>query len=87
MKFQPLLLMLVAMVAVAGPMAGAVERPNIVFVLFDDFGWGQPPSNRGDSPFKTPSFDGLAREGMRFTDFYAGSTVCGPWSYRNRYAF
>ena len=68
MKFQPLLLMLVALVAVAGPMAGAVERPNIVFVLFDDFGWGQPPSNRGDSPFKTPSFDGLAREGMRFTD-------------------
>ena len=81
MKFQPLLFMLVALVAVAGPMAGAVERPNIVFVLFDDFGWGQPPSNRGDSPFKTPSFDGLAREGMRFTDAHSAAANCTPTRY------
>jgi arylsulfatase A-like enzyme len=81
MKFRPLLLIMVALVALAGPMAGAVKRPNIVFVLFDDFGWGQPPSNRGDSPFKTPSFDGLAREGMRFTDAHSAAANCTPTRY------
>ena len=81
MNSRHLFLMLVAMVALAGSIAGAAERPNIVFVLFDDFGWGQPPSNRGDSPFKTPSFDGLAREGMRFTDAHSAAANCTPIRY------
>ncbi len=66
---------------VAVPVDAAVERPNIVFVLFDDFGWGQPPSYRGDSPFKTPSFDRLAREGMRFTDAHSAAASCTPTRY------
>ena len=37
--------------------AEAKSPPNIVFVLFDDMGYGQPPSYRADSPFKTPNLD------------------------------
>ncbi|MBT5692705.1 MAG: sulfatase-like hydrolase/transferase, partial [Opitutae bacterium] len=44
------------------------KSPNVVFVLFDDIGYGQPPSYRKGSPFKTPNIDRLAEQGMRFTD-------------------
>ena len=54
------------------------SKPNVVFVLFDDIGYGQPPSYRKDSPFKTPNLDLLATQGMRFTDAYAASHVCSP---------
>ncbi len=54
------------------------ERPNIVFVLFDDMGYGQPPSYRADSLFKTPNIDRLARQGMRFTDAHSAAANCTP---------
>jgi arylsulfatase A len=57
------------------------ERPNIVFVLFDDMGYGQPPSYRADSPFKTPNIDRLARQGMRFTDAHSAAANCTPTRY------
>jgi len=57
------------------------ERPNIIFVLFDDMGWGQPPSYRPDTEFKMPNFDRLAREGMRFTDTHSAAAVCTPTRY------
>jgi len=60
---------------------GAAEKPNIVYVLFDDMGYGQPPSYRADSEFKTPRLDQLAREGMRFTDAHTASGVCTPTRY------
>ena len=57
------------------------ERPNIVFVLFDDIGYGQPPSYRKDSSFKTPNLDRLARQGMRFTDAHSAAANCTPSRY------
>jgi len=57
------------------------EKPNIVFVLFDDMGWGQPPSYRAETEFKTPNLDRLAREGMRFTDAHSAAAVCTPTRY------
>ena len=57
------------------------ERPNIVFVLFDDIGYGQPPSYRKDSSFKTPNLDRLARQGMRFTDAHSAAANCTPTRY------
>lgn len=51
--------------------------PNIVFILADDLGYGEL-SCYGQDHFSTPHIDQLASEGMRFTDFYAGNTVCGP---------
>ncbi|MCA9042175.1 MAG: sulfatase-like hydrolase/transferase [Planctomycetaceae bacterium] len=58
-----------------------VQKPNIVFVLFDDMGWGQPPSYAPDSALATPNFDRLASEGMRFTDAHSASAVCTPTRY------
>src|SRR5262245_32550492 len=53
------------------------DRPNIVLIQADDLGYGDL-SVYGQSRFQTPSLDRLAREGMRFTQYYAGSTVCAP---------
>src|SRR3974377_1227539 len=52
-------------------------RPNIIFILADDLGYGDLGCY-GQTKIKTPNLDRLAAEGMRFTDFYAGSTVCAP---------
>ena len=56
-------------------------KPNEVFVLFDDIGYGQSPSYRENSPFKTPSLDRLARQGMRFTDAHSAAANCTPTRY------
>jgi len=63
------------------PAAEPARRPNIVFILFDDMGYGQPPCYRPGSEFKTPHLDRLAREGMRFTDAHSASSVCTPTRY------
>jgi hypothetical protein len=60
--------------------AHAAEKPNIVFVLFDDLGYGQPGCYRTDSQLKTPNLDRLAAQGMRFTDAHAAA-VCTPTRY------
>jgi len=51
--------------------------PNIIFILADDLGYGDLGCY-GQKKIKTPNIDKLAAGGMRFTDFYAGSTVCAP---------
>jgi arylsulfatase A len=61
--------------------AAAEKRPNVVFVLFDDMGYGQPPCYRPGSEFKTPNLDRLAREGLRFTDAHTAASVCTPTRY------
>lgn len=53
------------------------EKPNIVFLLADDMGYGELGSY-GQADIKTPFLDSLASKGMRFTDFYAGTSVCSP---------
>jgi len=55
----------------------AAEKPNIIFILADDLGYGELGCY-GQKKIKTPSLDRMAAEGMRFTQFYAGSTVCAP---------
>lgn len=54
-----------------------VNRPNIIFILADDLGYGDVGAN-GQKLIKTPNIDRLANEGMRFTQFYAGTSVCAP---------
>ena len=53
------------------------ERPNIIFIMADDLGYGDLGCY-GQAVIQTPRLDRMAREGMRFTQAYAGSTVCAP---------
>jgi len=53
------------------------SKPNIIFVLADDLGYGDLGCY-GQQKIQTPNIDRMAAEGMRFTDHYAGSTVCAP---------
>lgn len=52
----------------------AAERPNIIYVMIDDAGYG----DLGGSIVKTPTFDRMCDEGLRFTQHYSGSSVCAP---------
>lgn len=55
----------------------AADKPNIVFILADDLGYGDLGCY-GQQLIATPNIDRLAAEGMRFTQFYAGAPVCAP---------
>lgn len=52
-------------------------KPNIIFILADDLGWGELGCY-GSDKIKTPNIDRLAAEGMRFTSAYCGTSVCAP---------
>lgn len=55
----------------------AAQRPNIIVVLLDDMGWGDF-SCFGNKEAQTPNVDRLAREGIRFSQFYVNSPICSP---------
>jgi arylsulfatase A-like enzyme len=57
--------------------SAAPPRPNIIFVMADDMGWGQT-GYRGHPALKTPNLDAMAAGGLRFERFYAGAPVCSP---------
>jgi len=56
---------------------GRRPKPNVILILADDLGYGDLGSY-GQKFFQTPNLDRMAREGLRFTQFYAGSPVCAP---------
>jgi arylsulfatase A-like enzyme len=67
-----------ALLSAAPPSSAAdAPRPNVVFVLADDLGYGDL-SSYGATDLATPNIDRLAREGIRFTDFYAVANTCSP---------
>lgn len=77
---------LLTAVAVAAP----DDHPNIIFILADDLGYGDPHCYNPDSKIPTPNLDRLAAQGMRFTDAHSGSAVCTPTRYgvlTGRYAW
>jgi len=55
----------------------SARPPNIVVILADDLGYGDVGSY-GNTLLRTPHLDGLARDGVRFTDFYASHSTCSP---------
>jgi arylsulfatase A len=59
------------------PQTGTAARPNILLIQADDLGYGDL-SAYGQAKFQTPMLDRLAADGIRFTQYYAGSTVCAP---------
>ena len=54
------------------------KPPNIIFIVADDLGYGNITSFNSTSKVPTPQIDKLAKEGTKFTRFYAGNTVCAP---------
>lgn len=65
------------LLVVTAAAATAADRPNVIFILADDLGYGDLGSY-GQQVIRTPSLDRMAAEGLRFTHFYAGATVCAP---------
>jgi arylsulfatase A-like enzyme len=61
------------------PVLFAAPKPNIVLILADDMGPGEPSHMGGIVP--TPALDRMASEGMRFTDAHTTSSVCTPTRY------
>ena len=75
------LILVFAVLLTAHATLHAADKPNIVFVLYDDMGYGEPKCFREASEFKTPNMDRFAREGMRFTDAHSAAAVCTPTRY------
>lgn len=65
------------MLLAAVSLRGEEAKPNIIFVMADDMGWGQT-GYRGHPVLKTPNLDAMAENGLRFDRFYAGNPVCSP---------
>ncbi|HYO81930.1 MAG TPA: arylsulfatase [Bryobacteraceae bacterium] len=65
--------------AATGPLLAqeSLGRPNVIFILADDLGYGDLGCY-GQKLIRTPNIDALAADGVRFTQVYAGSTVCAP---------
>ncbi|MFG0319227.1 MAG: sulfatase-like hydrolase/transferase [Planctomycetota bacterium JB042] len=70
--------------------ARPARPPNVLLVLADDLGAGDPRASNPASRIETPSIDRIAREGMRFVDAHSSSAVCSPTRYAlltGRYAW
>ncbi len=85
MRMPALVLLLVA------GLAAAADRPNVVYILADDLGYGDVQAlNPGRGRIATPHLDQLSRDGLTFTDAHSGSAVCTPTRYgilTGRYAW
>ena len=76
-----ILFLLAALSSSAEIAAAAKQRPNFIFVLADDWGWGDNHFNVEHDPVApshTPNLDALAASGVIFSDFHTASPVCSP---------
>ena len=71
------ILAVLASTAIIFSQAAAAERPNLIWIMADDLGYAELGCY-GQQVIATPHIDRMAKEGMRFTHFYAGATVCAP---------
>ncbi|MDF1739649.1 MAG: arylsulfatase [Verrucomicrobiales bacterium] len=75
---MPKSILLLALLSLLSPcFAEAKEKPNVIYILADDLGYGDL-SSYGQDKFETPNIDRLATEGLKFTAHYSGNTVCSP---------
>ena len=73
--------LLFAIAAFAALSLLAADKPNVLIILCDDLGYGDPRCYNADSKIPTPHIDRLAAEGVRFTDAHTPSSVCTPTRY------
>lgn len=71
------LLVVLLTVGFTSPTQAEPKKPNIVFIMADDLGYGDLGCY-GSPSIRTPNIDRLAAEGLRFTEFYAGACLCTP---------
>src|SRR5690349_4638880 len=82
-----LAIILLLLAAPSAPLDGADAAdapsppPNIIFILADDMGYGDPACYNAHSKCHTPNIDHLAEQGMRFTDAHAAGPTCVPSRY------
>jgi arylsulfatase A-like enzyme len=78
--FKYILIGLSSILLITGTAQGQKKKqdsPNIIYIMADDLGYGDLGCY-GQKTLRTPHLDSMAKEGARFTQFYAGSTVCAP---------
>jgi len=79
---KPLILFLALLLApLASLQAAEATQPNILIILVDDMGWGDPQCFNPQSKIATPNIDRLAAAGMKFTNAHAGASICVPSRY------
>ena len=71
------LLITLALLSPLAALAAPARPPNLIWIMADDLGYGDLGSY-GQKVISTPHLDRMAQEGLRFTQFYAGATVCAP---------
>ena len=67
--------------AEAATEADVKQKPHILFIMLDDMGYGDAGCYNPESKIPTPAIDGLAKQGMRFTDAHAPAALCVPSRY------
>ena len=77
MKNTILFIALILVVSGCNQSEKTQEKPNIIYILADDLGYGDLGCY-GQTEIKTPNLDQMAAEGIMFTQHYAGNTVCAP---------
>ena len=77
MKPNDLLTIVAFFVSIVPAASGSAEKPNVIYIMCDDLGYGDLGCY-GQEVVQTPNIDRMAAEGLRFTDHYAGHTVCRP---------
>jgi arylsulfatase A-like enzyme len=91
MRLLHILIVTIARGASAFAQGGGPQKPNIVFILADDLGYGDVGCyKKQPSKIPTPNIDHIAAEGIRFTDAHSPSSVCSPTRYAlltGRYAW
>jgi arylsulfatase A-like enzyme len=78
MKNKKVLILIFLLVFIYNtPVSSQKKKPNIIYIMLDDAGYGDFGAF-GSEYIKTPIFDKLCKEGMKFTQHYSGSAVCAP---------
>jgi len=76
-RLLPYALLAIPLFQMAASPAAEPSKPNLIWIMADDLGYGDLGCY-GQKLIQTPHLDRMAREGTRFTQFYAGATVCAP---------